>query len=247
MTDAAPAPTVRSVERALDLLEALERSPAPLRLSDLGRAVGLHPATALRLLGVLHRRGLVTAEDGEYRIGVGALGLGRTFTETDPLSVRARPVLQQLADATSLTASLYVRTGSERILAVRVDGREPFRYELPEGRRLPLTIGSGKTLLAFLAPAERSSVLAALARAGTTDDAIRELTAELDTAHRNGYHVSIAERDPDVAAVSVPVLGPDGVATAALSVSSPVEKIDRPALVDLVPELRRASHALSRP
>ena len=69
--------TVRSVDRALDLLELLERGDGPLRLVELSRGSGLQNATVLRILGSLQRRGWVTVEHGEYRVGPAALGIGR--------------------------------------------------------------------------------------------------------------------------------------------------------------------------
>ena len=98
-------PTVRSVERALDVLELLERSDRPLRLVDLSRGTGLHAATALRIVGVLQRRGLVQQDGGEYRLGAAALGLAHGYLVRDPLTTRARGVLQQLAESNQEAAS----------------------------------------------------------------------------------------------------------------------------------------------
>jgi IclR family acetate operon transcriptional repressor len=242
-------PTVRSVERALDVLELLERSDRPLRLVDLSRGTGLHAATALRIVGVLQRRGLVQQEGGEYRLGAGALGLAHGFLVSDPLTNRARGVLQQLADSTHLTASLYVRTGHERILTARVDGRDPLRYQLPVGRRLSLVVGAGKTILAFTTADEREAVLA---HHGETRDAngspvsVEELRSSLDEIHRNGFHVSIAERDVAVAAVSAPVFDQQGAVIGAVSASGPAEHNERAGLEALVPEIRRAAQAVGR-
>jgi IclR family acetate operon transcriptional repressor len=248
----APAPetsssTVRSVDRALDLLELLERGDGPLRLVELSRGSGLQNATVLRILGSLQRRGWVTAEHGEYRVGPAALGIANGFLTTDRLSERARPVLQQLADSTRLTASLYVRIGEERILTVRVDGEDPLRYQLPLGRRLPLHVG--KNILAAFPEEERERVLA---RIGSTDTAggasvsADELRAQLEVVRRDGFHISIDERETGVAAVSVPIHDRAGEVVAAISTSGPSETITRARLEARVPELRRAAAAVER-
>lgn len=242
-------PTVRSVERALDVLELLERSDRALRLVDLSRGTGLHAATALRIVGVLQRRGLVQQDGGDYRLGAGALGLAHGYLVGDPLTTHARGVLQQLAESTHLTTSLYVRTGQERILTARVDGRDPLRYQLPVGRRLPLVVGAGKTILAFATPEEREHVLT---HHGDTRDAngrtvrVDELRSSLDEIRRNGFHVSIAERDVDVAAVSAPVFDQQGAVIASVSASGPAEHNHRAGLEALVPEVRRAAQAVGR-
>jgi len=246
---AEPQPTVRSVERALDVLELLERAQGPLRLVDLSKGTGLSTATLLRLTGVLQRRGLVQHVGGEYRLGVATLGMAHSFVVGDPLSTRTRPHLQQLAASTGLTTSLYVRSGDERVLSSRVDGADPLRYQLPIGRRLPLTVGAGRTILASMSTAEQEAVLAS---AGELRDArgalvtTDELRQALDLIRSDGFHISIAERDVDVAAVSVPVLGPDGAVVAALSASGPAELTTRQELAARAPELRRAAQAIGR-
>lgn len=242
-------PTVRSVERALDLLEILEREGGALRLVDLSRGTGLSSATVLRLLAVLQRRGLVSAQNGEYRLGVASLGMAHGYLSSDPLSNRARPHLQQLADTTKLTTSLYVRTGAERILAVRVDGAEPFRYQLPLGRRLPMHLGAGKAILAFLPEDDRAGILEQVGESRTADGRVvgaEQLAAELDGIRSRGFHVSVAERDVAVAAVSVPVRAANDEVVASLSASGPAESTDPALLERWVPELRRAAAAVGR-
>ena len=47
--------SVRSVERAVDLLTVLEKAGHPMGVSDLGRAAGMPKATAQRPRAVLER------------------------------------------------------------------------------------------------------------------------------------------------------------------------------------------------
>lgn len=240
---------MRSVERALDLLEMLERADRPLRLVELARGTGLSSATVLRLLGVLQRRDLVANLGGEYRLGVATLGMANGYISTDPLSNRARPHLQQLADTTKLTSSMYVRTGDERILAVRVDGAHPLRYQLPLGRRLALHLGAGKPILANLPVEDITRILHALGNTTRADGrtvSVEGMDADLAEVRRTGFHVSVAERDIAVASISVPVFSPTGEVIASLSASGPVESTDADRLPDWAPELRRAAAAVGR-
>ncbi|QHC60599.1 helix-turn-helix domain-containing protein [Rathayibacter sp. VKM Ac-2760] len=237
------------MDRALDLLELLERADGPLRLVELSRGTGLQNATVLRIVGSLQQRGLITGEGGEYRLGPAVLGMANGYLASDPLSSRARPVLQQLADSTRLTASLYVRIGRSRILSVRVDGENPLRYQLPIGRRLPLNVGAGKNILAAFPADELEQELD---RVGDTTTAAGrpitrdELREQLATVRRNGFHISVDERETGVAAVSVPVHDRTGSVIAALSASGPVETTTPARLEARVPELRRAAAAVER-
>lgn len=246
--DAASQPTVRSVERALDILEMLERADGPVRLVDLSRSTGLHAATVLRLAAVLQRRGFVQHQGGEYRLGVAGLGMAHSYLQSDPLVVRSRPHLQELARTTGLTASLYARSGESRVLAARVDGRDPLRYQLPLGRRLPLDVGAGRTILAFLDADEREQVLSHTPEFRTAGGELvtaEGLRSSIEDIRAAGFHISIAERDVGVAAVSVPVLDRDGQVVAAVSVLGPDESTTADALRAWAPELRRAAHAIA--
>ncbi|SDQ64282.1 IclR family transcriptional regulator [Microbacterium sp. cf332] len=246
--DAASQPTVRSVERALDILEMLERSDGPLRLVDLSRGTELHAATVLRLVGVLERRGFVQHDGGEYRIGVAGLGMAHRYLQSDPLVVRSRSHLQELARTTGLTASLYARSGESRVLAARVDGRDPLRYQLPLGRRLPLFVGAGRTILAFLPDDERERILERASEFRTAGGELvtpERLRASVDDIRGAGFHISVSERDVGVSAVSVPVLDREGAVVAAVSVLGPDESTTADALRGWAPELRRAAHAIA--
>ena len=70
-----------------------------------------------------------------------------------------------------------------------------------------------------------------------------EVVAQL---RRDGFHISINERETGVAAVSVPLPGASGDVIAAISASGPLETTSRAHLEAQVPELRRAANALQR-
>ena len=71
-----PQPRVQSLERALDLLEALA-STDELGVSDLAARTGLVPSTAHRLLGTLVSRGYAAQSpaSGRYLLGYKLLEL----------------------------------------------------------------------------------------------------------------------------------------------------------------------------
>ena len=240
--------TVRSVERAIDLLQVIERANEPLRLVDLCRESGLHAATALRILHPLQERGLVVAENQTYRLGISVLRLTHRFLVGDPLSQFARPMMQQLTARTGLTSSLHIRDSFERVLAVRVDGANQLDYQAPIGRWLPLYNGSGKAIAAFLPAEELEEVIqrgTGYVQANGTELTEEALRADLDAIRRHGYHLSLAERDLDVVAAAVPITSPDGAIAGALSISGPAARTTREDLEGLVPQLKTIGDRIS--
>lgn len=203
--------------------------------------------TTLRILRVLADFGMVSQTDKSYRIGPAVLPAARSYLENDPLVVAARPVLQQLAAQTGLTASLYTRLGFERILVARVDGESPLRYDLPLGKRLPLTVGAaGKILLASAPDGELQQIAAAAVAAGHekdnfTADELRSRLPEPGT----DYAYSADERATGVLSVAVAVPNPNAQTTESIALTSPVETATEEGLKAGVPELRRAAARLS--
>lgn len=200
--------TMRSVERAFDVIDLLSDSGRPLRLAEVARGTGLHIATAQRILKVLERRNYVAQDSAGYSVGAAALAAAHSFLVGNQLVLTATPVLQELAAALGLTASLSVRVGSARVLVARVEGSSPLRYQLPVGGRLPLHLGAGKVFLAYMDEAERDEVLGEMEKIETAAGAaipMAEFRARLDEIAANGYAVSRNERVVGAVSVSAPV------------------------------------------
>lgn len=238
---------MRSLSRAMEVFAELQRAERPQRLSDLARTCGMSLPTTLRILRVLQDFGMVSQTDKSYRIGPAVLPAARSYLENDPLVVAARPILQQVASQTGLTASLYTRLGFERILVARVDGESPLRYDLPLGKRLPLTVGAaGKILLAALSEEELQQAAAAAIAAGHEDRTFTatELRARLPEPGTD-FAYSADERATGVLSVAVAVPNRGGRPSESLALTSPVETATEAGLKAGVPELRRAAGRLS--
>lgn len=245
--DGPKAGNMRSLSRAMEVYAELQRAERPQRLSDLARACGMSLPTTLRILRVLQDFGMVSQTDKSYRIGPAVLPAARSYLENDPLVVAARPILQQVASQTGLTASLYTRLGFERILVARVDGDSPLRYDLPLGKRLPLTVGAaGKILLAAASEAELQQVVAAAIAAGHEESTFTPegLRARLPEPGVD-YAYSSDERATGVLSVAVAVPNRGGRPSESIALTSPVETATEAGLKAGVPELRRAAGRLS--
>ena len=243
-----PVDSVRSVDRALGLLAALESAGRPMRLTELASASRMHKAKSQRMLAVLERHGFVERQDGRYQIGVAVLPLAHAFLMGNNLTKAALPILQELAQAFEETASLFVRLGFHRVVIQRVEGPRPLRYAMPIGRRLPLHLGVGKVLAAAMPQEELRQMLDQLGeiRLASGDVLSREdLLARLERIRQRGFDVSCNERTIGVVSVGAPVLGPDGATVAAIAVIGPSERMTEEKMEHLSVEVRRAAQALS--
>jgi DNA-binding IclR family transcriptional regulator len=215
---------VDAVERALSILECFTADQPDLGLADLARATGLYKSTILRLAVSLEKFGLLQrAADGRFRLGAGALRLGSAYRHGCDLAHVLRPELRALSDATGETASFYVCDGENRLCLYRSEPARAIRHAVTEGATMPLTYGaSGKILRAY-------SDQAAKADAQILQD---------------GYAISRGERDPDVAAISVPLFAPDGSLVGALALSGPLSRFDDVHTARFVKALRQSQTRL---
>lgn len=224
MSEAKPTSTMRSLERAIDVLEVLETSRTALRLSEVARRANLHVATTARILSVLESRGRVEQDPSGYRTGVAMLFGAHAYLATNRIAVAAPTVLQQLAAATGLTASVFVRAGASRAVVARVEGADPLRYVLPIGERLPLHLGAGKVLAAYMDESELETVhtgTTSFTKADGGQVDVEDFRAELAAIRDRGWAESRDERVVGAASVAAPVLAATGACLAAMQVAGP--------------------------
>ena len=188
---------VESVERALTLLEAFADGAERLSLADLAKATGYYRSTILRLGASLQRMGYLNRDaDGFYRLGPTLWRLGTQYQRAFHLADYVRPVLAEISRTTGETAAFYVREGDQRIVLYRAHSDRPIRHHLEEGASLPLDRGAGgRVLTAFT---------------GGTGEHAAKVRAQR-------FYFSDGERDPETAAVAVPVFGMNGAFVGALA------------------------------
>jgi DNA-binding IclR family transcriptional regulator len=194
-----PVSNVGVLDKVMIVMRAVE-ARGPLALADLHDATGIPRATAHRLAAALEQHGLLRRDPfGRFALGLGLIGLGRAASESFPLAELARPWLDVLRDETGEGVQLYVREGDSRRCVVSLQSPHGLRWIVPEGVVLPLGIGSAGRILA----------------------------SDGGAPTRSTWVESIEEREPGVASVSAPILGPDGEVVAAVSVSGPLERMTR--------------------
>lgn len=239
-----------ALERALDLLVALEKSGPSMGLSELSRATGIHKATAQRLLSVLERRGFVQRSHGRYRVGAATVSLAYAFLGGDMLLSAARPILEQLTLTSGETSCLFVRQGFDRVVIQRVNSPHPLRYSLQVGQRLPLHLGaSGKVLAAAMPEDELLQLLGQVPEVRLCTGQMlsrEELRARIEEVRRAGFAVSVEERAAGVASVAVPIVVAGEGTVAALNIAGPVSRIAEERIPQLVDELRRSAEEIVR-
>lgn len=217
---------VELVERALSILDVFRQGRKTMTLAELAQATGLYKSTILRIAGSLERFGyLRRSEDGTYRLGPAVGRLGTIYRAGFDLADVIRPELAGLVDATGETASFYVPEGDRRLCLYRHNSPHAMRHHLEEGVQLPLNGGASARIITAYRDPETPDLAAIIAR---------------------GYYVSLGERDPHIAAVSVPVLDAAGIFHGALAISGLITRFDAAACDRAVALLADAAARIGR-
>lgn len=216
---------VAAVDRAIAVLNAFSASDHSLALSDLADRTGLYKSTILRLSESLIRAEyLRRLPDGTYQIGPATLRLGSIFQRQCRTSDLVPPVLRWLVEQTSECASFYIREGQSAVCLHRVDSSRMVRDAIREGDRLPIDKGAAAHVL----------------RAFAGDAGER-----LDRVRTEGFCASFGEVDPEIAAVSIPVLGATRELLGSLTLSGPRYRFSEQQVQSMLPALLQGARNLS--
>jgi DNA-binding IclR family transcriptional regulator len=242
---------VRAVERALQILGCFDDKHPERGVSDIAQAVGLHKATAHRIVTTLVSYGyLERADDGQrYRLGIALANLGFMVLRRTDVRREAMPIMTELAGRLDETCDLSVYNRGEAYFVEVVQGSRALTIAAAVGRSLPLhATAGGKVLLAHVTEAERGAVLEGPLSAHTHRTITRadELRRQLDAVRAQGYALDDEELELGVRAVAAPVRDRGGSVVAALTVACPTSRLSLDRVPAIAAEARQAADAISR-
>ena len=223
--------TVQSLERGLDLLEALSTADRQLGITDLSRRLGLAKGSIARLVATFVKTGYLVRDPqtAKYRLGMKIFEVGHCAVAGMHLRDVALPVMERLHAATHETVHLTVLTDDGYMVFLdKLDSTKATRPNIQLGAHLPpYCVANGKAVLAFRPEAEVERILGGpLQRfTRTTITQQPELSAALESARRLGYAVNQGEFRPDVSGVAAPIFDYTELAIAALGVSVPTSRM----------------------
>jgi DNA-binding IclR family transcriptional regulator len=215
---------VRAVERAIDILECFTPEKQWMSVLEIQRSVPLSRPTLYRLLQTLIAKGLVRAEGDPQRFALD-FGIGRLahnwIAGIDVIAL-ARPILEELRNATGETTALSLRRGGLRQCVAEVVSPHVLAISRGLGETDHLWRGaSGKVILAFLDEneiAEFTRTLPKIVNKAT-------LAADLSHARKDGYFVSRGEVIVGAVAIAAPYFDHTGSVAGSVGVFGPEARL----------------------
>lgn len=200
---------VKSALRVLTILEYFATTLRPATLTQISRQLGLPKSSCLGLLETLRQSGYLywLGKDAGYYPTRRWRDLGEAVTTRDPILSLAAPVLAAIRDTTQETAVLAKLEGD---VVLYLDVAEPARVlrfsAYPGERKAIHSAASGRALLGLLPVGQRLQRIRRLDRqrfSVSTPVEIDEIAQAIEDGNARGWHISIAEHQPETAAIAV--------------------------------------------
>lgn len=238
--------TVRAVERALEILLCFIKRSS-LSLTEISELTQLNKSTVYRLLATLEKKGFLTRDPDteKYQLGFRIWELSVHLDASNDPAILFLPEMERLRDQLDETISLYVRDGYERVRIQAVESRQAIRRVAPLGARMSLAVGaSSKVLMAYAKPELVEEVIQSSHWPEDVDPA--NYRKQLKEIAKEGYAISIEEREAGTAAIAVPIFNRDHQIVAALAVSGPVHRMSHTQMRSFLPELIRSAENMGK-
>jgi DNA-binding IclR family transcriptional regulator/sugar lactone lactonase YvrE len=239
-----------SLDKALDVLEAIGSSLAGLSQAELAAQLSLPRTTMYRLLATLVARGLIRRDPLRrvYCLGFRCFEYARAAYSMPDLVAAAGAELRALRDMTGETSYLAALDGLEVISLERCDGAHSLRSQAALGQRKPLHCTSqGKAILSALPAAQRDALIKDMTLAALTPRTItdrRRLQAELKLTITRGYSIDDEEIALGVRCCGAPIVDADGQVRGAISVAGPAFRLSMQRIDLLGPEVAAAARRI---
>jgi DNA-binding IclR family transcriptional regulator len=239
-------PSVRSVQRALDLLFRLAEYPEGVSLQRLVAEVGVSKSTAHRLLATLERAGAAEQDIASraYRLGprVRRLAAGASGDLLADLRRIALPYMAELRALCGESIALQILDDCWTVVVEQCESPHEVRRVLGIGQRLPVLTGATSTAILSRLPADE--VQRILSRTRRPDQPGPD-AARLEAVRQAGWAFAFSERVPGGSAIAAPLLGPGGRVLGAMSAQGPSFRFSQEVATSYGPRLAEVASRIS--
>jgi len=202
MKKAKPNYPIKVLDKSLYVLELLLHQDSAMNITEISKKLGFYPSTTHRILDTFKHRGYVEQDPHtqKYQLGLKVLELGMAKLHQMDLVREATPCLKELVNQCNETVHLGV---------------------LEEGEVLYLAKEESSQTIRMIS----EKVLPRLTENTITDK--KELEKELNKVREQGFALDREENEKDVRCVAAPIRNYQGEVIAAISVSSPIFRLDK--------------------
>jgi len=243
---------MKSLDKALDILELFLEADEDISLSDLARMSGLDKSTVNRITTAFVRRGYLKQQGkrGKYSLGAKFLDYSGIVKKRIRIRDLAIPHMTKLAASANESVILATLDGQQAVHSETVHANHPLRIVPDEGTKVPLyCTGVGKILLAYMAEQGIDSYIESNELKRFTSNTItdpNQLRTHLVTIAKEGIAYDDEENYVGVRNVAAPVRDREGKVVASVGVLGPTVRLTRTRMLEVVPDVKECALKISR-
>jgi DNA-binding IclR family transcriptional regulator len=210
---------VPALEKGLDVIELLARSPESLSMSAVAAALDRTVSELFRVMQCLESRAYVERdpESERYRLSMMLFNLAHTRPPTKALVSAATPVMDRIAISTMQSCHLSVLDDLKILVVAQVNSPTPMHYSVRLGAQFPAwETSSGVVLLAYQPEETRRSMLDRI-MASQSEVTRDELEERCSAALANGCEVRASAIVSGVTNITYPIFNHQGRVVAVLT------------------------------
>lgn len=243
--------SVQSIDRALDIIEAVAVQQSGTALMDIAEETGLHKSTVYRIISTLVKRGyLDKSTDGNYKIGLKLIEAVSCYINSLELQTEARPYISQITANLGLTSHLGVLDGDKVVYIEKMDVVSSVKMYSQIGLRMYAYCSSlGKCLLSNYSKEELDSVMANCSFIKFTPNTIgslEELHEEMTKVRQQGWAMDNEEYERGHRCIGAPIYDYRGDIIAAISASGDKHILTDDRIQDVADYVKATALELSR-
>jgi IclR family transcriptional regulator, KDG regulon repressor len=241
---------VRSLQLAIDILEAVAFSEDELGVTQIAERLGVTKGSVHRHLYTWVSRGYLAQNPNTSRYALGPRSrlLARLAPDTDLVQLAEGP-MRELRDALGHTVVLSEMTPRGALVLVKLASTSPIEIGVRPGSELTFhATAQGKVLLAFAPRPFQMRVLARRLETFTakTVTSVERIEKILQDAVKHGYAAAPEEAMLGINAVAAPIFDNHDACIGALAIVGSIQFLpDKPKPADIA-ALIRASEQISR-
>lgn len=241
---------VKSVGKALSIVEELSTAGRPMRVSELSRRLDLSSSVVSRLLSTMSAKGWVVKEaaTGHYLPGPALLITGMSALGRREVDLIALPILIGLSNQLNLYVSLATYY-SGVMLQIRVGTMVNWQHRRFLTNVTPLhLLASGKLLASHMPWEEVADILEMQGMEAFTPNTVSspaEFRKQLTEIRDRGYGVEEGEVIVGYRHYATPIFDQNNKIIAAISSGGPTDTLSEDAFADMLSQLLFASRQIS--
>ncbi len=234
---------VKSVSRAVELLDVLSGQGEPMGVTELATAIHCSKTATYNLITTLELRGLVRKDaDNRYALGWRLLELGEMVRISSTFGAAAKARLEGLAELAGETAVLAVLDTTTVFCVEMAESRRSVPISFTPGHRAaPESKAAGQVLLAYAPVRRRRRYLEEVDADGAAG-----LAGVLDRVRVAGYAMVDEATEPGLISIAAPVFDYRRDAVAGLSLIGPATRFSPQRIDELIRVLREEARAISQ-